>query len=139
MTFAILCLIHMVNTNVEASIKGEKENRTKSMLNMAFIKIRSSRSKPLKPRCLRACSHFMLIHYVESILNMPHCTHFLLLTLKRSRTVSILYGCTKSLHQSILRYLKHFHKNCRRIENKISILYMPDELENASNPREVPD
>jgi hypothetical protein len=58
----------------------------------------------------------------------------------RAYTNPSLVGIYKVDHAAnTIRYLKHFHKNSRRIENKISILYMLDELENASNPREVPD
>jgi hypothetical protein len=56
MTFADLFLIHMANTNVEALSKGEKENRTKSMLNMAFIKSQIVKKQTPKSRCLRAYS-----------------------------------------------------------------------------------
>lgn len=35
--------------------------------------------------------------------------------------------------------MKRFHKNSRRIENEVFILYMPDhELVTASNPRKSP-
>jgi len=36
--------------------------------------------------------------------------------------------------------MKRFHKNSRRIENEVFILYMPDhELVTASNPRKSPN